>query len=260
MTPLNISATIFPHLNNREKTMRKVLLSGLVLFFFVGQNVSSGQTQSAGDREKGVTISMPLSTDMAARLTDEFRAGFVEGWQKFYLEEFGLKVNLSKLVIPPHRNGFDRLIVIVPGVTAQSVYNACAKHFKILKYKYIDESLDKEVPVNDRIATTRPYAVWIRDRQEADEELKNLSANELKKRNIFGETLTERLIHELKYFLETGKHLDVENFTLASGSRYSDGYVPYVSWSSHYDELYVDWDGPDYAHDSLRSREVVSVP
>jgi hypothetical protein len=38
-------------------------------------------------------------------------------------------------------------------------------------------------------------------------------------RNIRGHYLLERLLYELKYFAETGKHLDIDNLTLCSGSR-----------------------------------------
>jgi len=40
----------------------------------------------------------------------------------------------------------------------------------------------------------------VRDRQEADEENKNLSANQLKEQQFQGMTLMERLLYELIYW------------------------------------------------------------
>ena len=91
---------------------------------------------------------------------------------------------------------------------------------------------------------------------EADEENKGLSANDVKKKGTDTQTLEERLLQELEYFKKTGQHLDTQNWTLCSGSRDSDGDVPYVDWSD--DELKVHWSHPDSRSGDLRSREVVS--
>jgi hypothetical protein len=69
-------------------------------------------------------------------------------------------------------------------------------------------------------------------------------------------TLHERLIHELDYFLETGNHLDLRNRTLCSGSRHSDGTVPYVRWYG--DELIVSWAASSRRRSGLSSRIVVA--
>ena len=93
---------------------------------------------------------------------------------------------------------------------------------------------------------------------EADEELKNLSANDLKKKSIPGITFEERLLMELKYFKETDSHLDINNWTLCSGSRYSDGDVPEVCWDSDAREFHVFWYHPESSDSLLRSRRAVS--
>ncbi|KKT39089.1 MAG: hypothetical protein UW28_C0040G0008, partial [Parcubacteria group bacterium GW2011_GWA2_44_13] len=64
-------------------------------------------------------------------------------------------------------------------------------------------------------------------------------------------------LYEAKYFKETGKHLDISNWTLCSGSRYSDGGVPCVRWDSHYSEMGVDGADPSGAYGGLRSRQTV---
>jgi hypothetical protein len=160
----------------------------------------------------------------------------------------------SGIVIPNRVSGFDRLIVAANGLGKSAmnrVYDGCAKKFPCSKYA---DDLDLAVPNNDRHPRNGSYAVWVRDRQEADEELKNLSANQLKEQNVKGVTLLERLLYELKYHKETGRHLDIKNWTLCSGSRYSDGSVPDVDWGDG--RLEVVWSYAAVRDPSLRSRAV----
>jgi len=174
-------------------------------------------------------------------------------WQRFYKKYFGMKLDFSNIQIPEHQSGFDRLIIVAKGITLNQTYKACAKHFPCRRY--VDD-LDKAVTHNDRTAEKGSYAVWFRDRKEADEELKNLSANKLTEKEIPGITLLERLLYELKYWEETDEHLDVSNWTLCSGSRDSDGSVPKVGWCG--DGLGVDWYYSNNHYVYLRSRAAVS--
>jgi len=172
-------------------------------------------------------------------------------WQQFYRKFFGIGLDLSSVKIPEQQPGFDRLIVVAKGLTLNQVYDVCAKHFPCWRYT---EDLDKAVFANDRTANAA-YAVWFRDRQEADEELKNLSADQLKEQGIPGITLLERLLYELKFWDETKKHLDIQNWTLCTGSRCSDGSVPRVRWRG--DGLGVSWCSSGYHCVNLRSRAAV---
>lgn len=206
-----------------------------------------GNTQALSKvlREALMPSQMVETPDVSVLLAD---------WQNFYREEFGIEVDFSNLQIPEKRAGFDRLIVVAQGITAQRVYDKCSELFGT--WKYTDRNLDEAVPTNDRTAEAGAYAIWVRDRVEADQELKNMSANTLKKKGTSGITLTERLLYELKYYKETGKHLDIENLTLCSGSRRGGGSVPRVYWHSDYSWLRVRWADPDCAYDYLCSREV----
>lgn len=181
---------------------------------------------------------------------------YITDWQNFYQEVFGMKVDFSKLRISEKRKDFNRLIIVAKGMTPQKLFDKCKELF--LSWKWTSKSLDEAVSHSDRTAEKESYTIWIRDRVEADRELKNLSANALKERKLAGITLEERLLLELKYFKKTKKHLDIQNITLCSGSRSSDGTVPLVRWYSSFDELYVSWYRPGYAASLLRSREVVS--
>lgn len=180
----------------------------------------------------------------------------IRKWREFYQDVFGWAKDFSDLQIPPERNGFGWLIIVAEGLTPSQVFNKCNERMKTWAWA---DDLDKAVPKNDREAKT-DYAVWVRDRVEADEELKGLSANQLADKGILGITLLERLILERFYFWKSrGKHLDLKNVTLCSGSRDSDGGVPSVYWYSNA-LLRVNWCHPDCQRDDhLRTRAVVSA-
>jgi len=165
----------------------------------------------------------PEELDMFLKGQNPFgKENFLSDWVNFYQEVFNLKVDLSGIKIPAKRKGFDRLIIVAQGMTPQKLYDKCKELFPC--WKYTDKNLD-EIVSSERTSKNDPYAVWFRDRVEADEELKNLSANQLKDRSILGITLEERFLYELKYFKETGKHLDIQNITLCAGSRVGVGTV-----------------------------------
>lgn len=123
------------------------------------------------------------------------------------------------------------------------------KHFKV--WVYDEENLDKNF-LAPRKVTTRTFAPNV----EADPNLANKSADDLEKEGVESITLRERLIMELQYFKETGKHLDLANITLCAGSRGGDGGVPSVDWDSDGGGLYVGWYYADGRDGDLRSRAV----
>ncbi len=180
---------------------------------------------------------------------------YLTKWQKFYLEVFGIEADLSHIHIPAERPGFEWLVVRLQSMTPKRLFDKCRERFGI--WKYTDTNLD-EVITSERSTKDGSYAVWFRDRVEADEEMKNKSANDLKNEGIHGVTFEERLLMELFYHWKTGKHLDIKNVTLCSGSFDSDGFVPSVDWFDDYSWLYVCRYLPADCDDDLRSREAVS--
>lgn len=173
-------------------------------------------------------------------------------WQMFFQKYFNMKLDLSNLKTPPEQESFSRLIIVPKGITPNRIYEVCAKNFSCWKWT---NDLDEAIDHNDR-KSTETYASWVRDRQEADEENKNISADKATGQEVKGQTLNERLMQELKCWDETKEHLDVKNVTICSGSRYSDGGVPIVDWRSG--ELDVNWCGPQDASSDWRVRTVVS--
>jgi hypothetical protein len=178
-------------------------------------------------------------------------------WEKFYENNFDLKADFSNISIPKCPGSGWRLLIIAQGIGPEMAFQLSKKIFG-RAWKYYDQFLDTVVTKNERSNKDGSYAIWVRDSQEADEVHKNKSANQVESEKLLTETCLERLIHGLKYFKETNKHLDIKTITLCSGSRYYDGSVPYVVWDVIDDELDVYYCGPGSADSSLRAREVVS--
>jgi len=174
-------------------------------------------------------------------------------WPKVY-QTLGMEFHPGELEVPEDPNHWD--IYVMKGVTPNMVVAALRKQGVIVD-TYVDD-LDKGVSINDRDPKNGSYRVRFKANIEADPEYVNKSANDLKEEKIQGITLLERLLLELAYFLATKKHLDIENITLCSGSRYSGGCVPGVDWSADDRKLFVDWYGPQHRHSDLRARAVVS--
>lgn len=195
--------------------------------------------------EEALTSFVPASNDGLAASAHE--------WTEFYRKVFGFKANLSGVAIPPEEPGFGWVVMVPKGLTLNLVWAKCKELFPT--YSYLGDDLDKAVTKNDRTSQTA-YAKRFRDRVEADEELKNLSANQIAEKKIQGITLLERLLLELWYFFQTGGgHLDLQNITLCAGSRNFDGLVPYVLWDG--DGLGVYYYYPGSGRDALRARAAV---
>jgi hypothetical protein len=184
-------------------------------------------------------------------------------WVKFYKKYLNCSApDFSGLKIPKKpTEGNWRLLVILKGLTNNWVYGACAKQFPCWRY---GDNLDKAIPTNERDPKNGSYAVWVRDTVEADPVHKNKSADTIKEAGLKTETLLERMIHELVYFLETlqdggraGKHLDVNTATLCSGSRHSGGDVPRTYWGDS--KFQVNWEYAGHCGSRLRSREVIEA-
>jgi hypothetical protein len=152
----------------------------------------------------------------------------IKRWQSIF-DKAGITCDTSKVKIPDQKPGFDRLIIVPKGMTLSQMNNIM-RLFNVWLYTSKIKSLDDFIPKNDRSNENVSYAIWVRDRVESDEEHINCSAEQIARMKIHGITALERLLYELIYFTETGRHLDVVAHTLCTGSRnYIDG-VPLVFW------------------------------
>jgi hypothetical protein len=169
------------------------------------------------------------------------RTLLLDEWRLFYHEVFGLDVNFSTLKIPKRLTGITRLLVVDKGLSLKRVIETSKKHYGVEdgpsgRYYYGDQYTRG---VHDRVPA-EPYAVWVRDQVDPDLKYKDLPARLLKERAVQGVTLLEHLLFHLKYFRETGQHLDSNrNDTLCLGSRDAYGCIPCVSYHSFMTPKYV---------------------
>jgi len=179
---------------------------------------------------------------------------FAEEWEKFYRDLFSLAVDFSQVRVPIQRPSFNWLEFVAQSIICNQVYARCESLFPCWRWT---PDLDAAVKGRNDREPVESYGVWFRDRVEPDEELKDLSANQLAAYGFSGNTLLEALLLEPWYFKRSGgQHLNLANWNLCSGSRYSGGDVPCVNWlGSKFQVDYIDADGAD---DCLRVRSVVS--
>ena len=186
-------------------------------------------------------------------IVDEY-ASIREEWYKFYKNKFGWDVDFSRVIIPTMPSmGKWRLLFIPKGMRLNLAFEVCTKLFKTWRY---NDNLDDAVTKNIR-TTGDHYAVWVRDEAEPDKEFLGKSTRQADPDMKIGITLLERIIFEIKYFAETGKHLDVKGLTLCSGSRNSVGGVPSAYW--YYDEFRVDYYDLDSSHSIGGVRSAVAL-
>ena len=119
-------------------------------------------------------------------------------------------------------------------------------------YFYDEENADRNFPAPEK-KTTRTFEAS----QEAPEKHKNKSFDDLQKEGVVGISVREYLILAMQYFRETGSHLDVDNWTLCSGSQDADGHVPHGHWHPGAGKLYIRWCSRDDRYGLLRTRQVV---
>jgi hypothetical protein len=217
-----------------EATMRQAIPDNLS--FDAGKRITG---------DKGQFLQDIRSVFLRYEISDQMLAPWQEFWQ----------ISLAGLMIPRKREVFDRLLVIAAGATIEGEYQKCEKLFPC--WRSTKDNLDVAVATNDRDAKKGSYALWVRDRVEADDELRALSANDLSARKLTTMTLLERIVYERKYFLETGGHLDIQNVTLCAGSRSRDGSVPHVDFYDGRFRVGRGWCYPGVSYDSLRAREAV---
>ncbi len=179
-------------------------------------------------------------------------------WEKFYQDVFKISVDLSNVKIPEKRIGFDRLIVVAQGMSPQKLFNKCKELFPCqISRMYADSDLDKIIH-SKRTAQNGAYAVWFRNTVEADEVFKSMDTCDLERKGIQSITLEERFLMELKYFIETGRHLDIKNMTLCASSPYPNGDFPEISWHSGKENfLDIGWCTYRASFKYLRARQAI---
>lgn len=160
--------------------------------------------------------------------------------ENFYETKFGCKMDFSQVEIPEKRKGFGRLVIIAENLSCNEAFAASREHYDCSS-PFSD--LDGVLIHNDR-EPNESYAIWVRDSIGSDTELQGEPVINLKENKTNnGITLLERLVWELLYFNETGKHLFLRDWNLCSGS-YSDKRMPLVYWNVYHRTLRILWYDP----------------
>ncbi|OGZ33314.1 MAG: hypothetical protein A2174_01070 [Candidatus Portnoybacteria bacterium RBG_13_41_18] len=100
------------------------------------------------------------------------------------------------------------------------------------------------------------YIVRIRDNEEADKDMKNISAIKIAEMKINTVAVKERLAIGRFLYWDRRLILDRRTWTLCTGSRCTGGVVPVVDFNDG--EVSVGWCYPGDADDDLRARQAVS--
>lgn len=187
-------------------------------------------------------------------ITDEF-SGVREEWQNFYKEKFNWTVDFSTVIIPAMpTDGKWRLLFIPKGMMMNLAFKIASGLFPSWRYS---DDLDAVITKNIR-NTENHYAIWVRDGVEPDQEFLGKSTRQVDLDMKIGITLLERIIFEVKYFTETGNHLDIKGLTYCSGSRDANGNVPHACLD-YFGGFRVDWRGLDGADGGCGIRSAVSL-
>lgn len=173
-----------------------------------------------------------------AKKTDKLQ---MEEWRQFYAEVFGdTNSNSINPSLPSPEYGFGWIVVIRKGLTlnkvAQVLEETLSKYNGLKYFCRYGEDLESAVLKHDRVADNT-YAIRVRDRADADEELLGKGVNWLRENNTKGMTLLERLILGLFYLWKLDPLADIKegildrhHDTFCGGSRDIVGGVPVVDW------------------------------
>lgn len=108
----------------------------------------------------------------------------------------------------------------------------CKEKFKCWMY-WEDDRLDEEFPRPEN-----PIVRYFNKTQEPDPETMGKSSDVIDPLGIKSCTLREYMMMQSMYFEETGKFLDMKNFTLCIGSPAQNGDIVFGGWNPAYREVY----------------------
>jgi hypothetical protein len=177
-------------------------------------------------------------------------------WGAFF-EATGCICDMSTIAAPRYRPGLDQLIVVPSGMTVNRIVELMRAKFDVWIHPEFGDDIDAAVPHNQR-TNDRTYAIWAHDQVESDEEFRNLSADDIKARDIPAMTLLERLLYGIFRFHQKRDHLDVAGGTLCAGSRTFSGKVPCVEWGDEDCQLGIIVGSLQRGSPLTRARQIVN--
>ena len=191
--------------------------------------------------ERGETTERSKESEIKANL---------EFWRDLGIEidEADVREKVESL---PEVEGFNWYFYMPKGITASQLISEMRKIFRFpvqMSTDTPDPSLDIGDPDKfemPRNASEKSYVVAARYQQEPDKEsLGEENAKSSKDwestKETFFMTALERIVAEMRWYKETGSHLDLIGVTLTPGCRAANGEVP--SFTFHQDRIYPEDD------------------
>ncbi|MBN1158797.1 MAG: hypothetical protein JXA61_05405 [Bacteroidales bacterium] len=197
-------------------------------------------------------------------------AQVMQEWKAFYKTHFNLDISMSEVDIPPFREEYVRIIIVAEGITCEDIILEMKQEFEVLLVnKYLPNYFDRQV--KSRRNNDRTYAIRVKNNEVAGENqattgVETTSPGTFEIPDINNITLLERLIYELKYYDETRNHLDIETFTVCSGSHFDRDSLelsPAVGWRTGRGDyyppfLFISECFSAFTLDGMYSRNVIS--
>jgi len=186
---------------------------------------------------------------------------FIADHREFYKQVHGIDLDPTGLKFPTATAGLGWGVWTPKGITSQRAYEMGLTVFGGKCWKWTGDSLDTAIKHNNRTAEVGQYVVLTAASVEPPTDFAiGLTANDTKTQKLAGLTFTERfLLGQWYHWKSGGQHLDVQGITRCDGSRFSDGSVPSVGFSSCTGKVGVDWYGVVGPYDCIRPRQAVWV-
>lgn len=205
----------------------------------------------AAEKEKIIEIKGKPETGKEKEISAEVKEK-IKDWENFLKKHFPeTQFDLSKLEIPKRTAEEEKeLTRLLFSTSKLKLFKKCEESFPSVNHT--SEDLDEFIAKNAGEDSFK----WVRDVEAADEEHKNKSGDMAEKEGLNVETIGDRIMHEFKYYDETGDHLDKKTGTLTS-SRDSVGHVLFACWRGGGFHVHCI---PGSRHDHWRFRQTVSSP
>lgn len=227
----------------------------------------SDQIQQVFLKNENYLVESPSSTVAIVNASPNIDH-YLDEWKVFWKQVASIEVDISRVLIPFAPTGFDQFILMPEEakMTNNSIFDLCSRHFEKPCWRYCT-NLDEVITYHDRDPNRGSYAIWVRDRQEADEENQHLPPRHFwseepddvpRLSKIATETYLERMVHGLYYWHRTKKHLDMESGTICAASRYRGGSSPFIGWRPGDSRVGVGYCSPGGSSSNWSARSVAS--
>ncbi len=181
----------------------------------------------------------------------------LERWRDFYSRHFSLKAEFSLDIIPPTRPGFDRLIVVVPGIHPDKVIRSMRLHFYV---KTDVSDINRIIISNERKGSECPYAIWAKEEDHPDWPYEKKSADWVNSQVIHTETLLEYLLHFYKGWDETRRIMNYQTNMICTGTQIINNGSPRLRYDQSKEQLEILWFPRDLELGNMNPREVIVQP